>query len=75
MRKIFLFNFNFNFWLHCAACGILVPQPGIEPVPPALEVQSLNHWTAREVPHEKSLDKRCQAHGGGYEFSKILILV
>ena len=31
------------------ACGTLVPQPGIEPVPPAVEVQSLNHWTAREV--------------------------
>ena len=23
----------------------LVPQPGIEPEPPALEAQSLNHWT------------------------------
>ena len=23
---------------------------GIEPSPPALEAQSLNHWTAREVP-------------------------
>ena len=34
----------------CAACGILVPRPGIEPVPSALEVQSLNRWTAREVP-------------------------
>ena len=33
-----------------AACGILVPQPGIEPVPPALEAQSLNHWSTREVP-------------------------
>ena len=22
----------------------------MEPVPPAVEVQSLNHWTAREVP-------------------------
>ena len=32
------------------ACGISVPQPGIEPVPPELEVQSLNPWTAREVP-------------------------
>ena len=28
---------------------ILVPHPGIEPVPPTLESQSLNHWTAREV--------------------------
>ena len=32
------------------ACGILVPQSGIEPVPAALVVQSLNHWTTREVP-------------------------
>ena len=32
------------------ACGILVPQPGMEPAPPAVEVQSLNHWTTREVP-------------------------
>ena len=37
------------FWPHCAACGILVPQPGIEPVPPAVEAWSPNHWTAREV--------------------------
>ena len=29
--------------------GILVPQPGIEPVTPVVEAQSLNHWTAREV--------------------------
>ena len=26
-----------------AACGILAPQPGIDPVPPVLGVQSLNH--------------------------------
>ena len=32
------------------ACGILVPQPGMEAAPPALEAQRLNHWTAREVP-------------------------
>ena len=35
---------------HHVACGILVPQPGIKPTPPALEMQSLNHWTNREVP-------------------------
>ena len=28
----------------------LVPWPGIEPVPPAVEAQSLNQWTNREVP-------------------------
>ena len=30
--------------------GILVPQPGIEPTLPAVEVQTLNHWPTREVP-------------------------
>lgn len=29
---------------------MLIPQPGIEPVPPALEAWSLNYWAAREVP-------------------------
>ena len=32
------------------ACGILVPQPGFEPVSPALRAWSLNHWTIREAP-------------------------
>ena len=31
-------------------CGILVPQPGIEPLPLTVETQSLNHWTTREIP-------------------------
>jgi len=31
------------------ACGLLVPQPGIELMPPALKVWSLNHWTTLEV--------------------------
>ena len=48
--SICLLFFFFFFWRHHIACGILVPQPGIEPAPPALEAQSLNHWTTREVP-------------------------
>ena len=32
------------------ACGILAPQPEIEPTPSALEGEVFNHWTAREVP-------------------------
>ena len=32
-----------------AVCGILIPQPGIDPGSPALGAWSLNHWTAREV--------------------------
>ena len=45
-----LCDFFFFFWPCHMACGILVPQPGIAPVPPALEALSLNHWTTREVP-------------------------
>ena len=43
---------NKYFWLCHPACTILVPQPGIEPVSPAVEVWSLNHWTTREVPKQ-----------------------
>ena len=32
------------------ASRILVPQPGIEPVPPIMQVWSLNHQITREVP-------------------------
>ena len=50
----FLFkNFSFSFccfWLHHTACGILVPQPGLELGPSAVSVQSPNHWTPREFP-------------------------
>ena len=42
-------HFWIFFWLHFAACGTLVLQAGTEPLPHALEAQSLNHWTAREV--------------------------
>ena len=42
-------NFFF-FWPRQVACGILVLQPGIEPMPSAVKVQSPNHWTAREFP-------------------------
>ena len=55
-----LFFFLFLIWLHqvlnCGmevlSCGMrdLVPRSRIEPGPPALGVQSLNHWTTREVP-------------------------
>ena len=30
-------------------CGLLVPQPGIKPMPAALAAWSLNLWTSREV--------------------------
>ena len=37
------------FLILCVARGILVPQPGIEPMPRAVGARSLNHWTTREV--------------------------
>ena len=43
-------------FLYLAVLGLswgvqnLVPQPGTEPEGPALGVQSLSHWTTREVP-------------------------
>ena len=37
------------------ACWLLVLQPGIRPVPLAMEAWSFNHWTAREVPHLSDL--------------------
>ena len=46
----FLIFIYFYFWPHHETCGILVPQPGIEPLSPALVAQRLNQWTAREVP-------------------------
>ena len=36
------------FFFH-KTCYILLPQLGMEPMPPAVEAQSLNHWTTREV--------------------------
>ena len=53
--SIFILFFSFfflNFFAApChAACGILVPQPGIEPGPSAVKAWSLNHWTDREFP-------------------------
>ena len=48
-----LLLFMFWFFGH-KACGVLPPRPGIEPTPPRTGRQSLNHWTAREVPNNCS---------------------
>ena len=46
-----MFYFIYLFFWPCrAACGILLPLPGIEPLSTILEAQSLNHWTAGDVP-------------------------
>ena len=41
------FFLTFLFWTYHEACGILVPQPGVKPRPPAVKTLSPNPWTAR----------------------------
>ena len=43
-------------WAQGAACGILVPRPAIEPMPSALEAQSLSYWIAKEVSRSFSIN-------------------
>ena len=49
-------TFYLFLFIYLAALGLccgmwdLIPQPGIEPRPPALAVWSLSHWISREVP-------------------------
>ena len=53
IQKKLLTVFVFCFWgvfFGYTACGILVPQPGIKSVSPAVEARSPNHWTTREFP-------------------------
>ena len=44
------------------SCSVwdLVPCPGIEPGLPAVEAQSLSHWTTRKVPATSFLARRAE---------------
>ena len=44
-----------------AACGILVPRPGLRPVPPAVGARSPDSWRTRELP-ESVLSSVSSAH-------------
>ena len=46
----YFYLFSLFFGPHHAACGILASQPGIEPVPLAVEARILSHCTTREGP-------------------------
>ena len=49
--KIFFPSFPPSSFLSChAACGLLVPRPGMESKPMAVNSPSSNHWTARKFP-------------------------
>ena len=53
-------TFFVSFWPCCMACGILVPQPGIQCRPLAMRAWNPNHWTAREFLGSCLL--RCDLH-------------
>ena len=44
------FFLNQVFFFFITSCGILLPWPGMESVPPTMDAENLNHWTAREIP-------------------------
>ena len=48
-KTLSLFTIPSLFLARPAVCRILAPWPGIEPVSPAMEGWSPNHWRAREV--------------------------
>ena len=49
-QTFFIFMPNLSiFWLCHVACEILFAQPGIQPSPLAVKVQSHNHWTDRKL--------------------------
>ena len=49
-QYVFSFMTFFFFFGRHMSFRTLVPPPGIEQVPPTVEAQSPNHWTAREFP-------------------------
>ena len=51
MTSAYFYLFVFIFWLLYVACGILVPQPGIKPMPPAVKSRSLNHKDQQGSPY------------------------
>ena len=54
LHSLFLYEiyfiYLFTFWLHHVVCGILVPQPVIQPAPLAMKAWNLNYWMARKFP-------------------------
>ena len=65
---------SFFFGSAMQPCRIFVPPPGIESLSPAVGAQSLNHWTAREVPpqgNSLTLDESTQNVSINYNSSQI----
>ena len=49
LGKLVLSSYKLFILFFGQTCGILVLWPGIEPMPFAVEVWCLNHWTTREI--------------------------
>ena len=49
MDQVSIFLLFFFLAALCSLWDISVPQPGMELVPQAVQVRSLNHWTLREA--------------------------
>ena len=60
-QKDMTLSFFFFFWLHCM--WDLTSLTRDQSCTTALEIQSLNHWTAKEVPDIKSSEKHLQSKG------------
>ena len=58
------------FWSRHWSCGILVPWPGVKSEPNAVEAQSPNHWTTREVPVYIVFDCPLYLHKAGKNTTK-----
>lgn len=50
---------SLSFWSHCTVCGVLAPQPWIEPGLPAMKALSPNHQRGREFPKRASFILDC----------------
>ena len=57
MHSVYMYNIHseLSFFVYFRgllpiACGILLPGSGIELIPSAVKVWSLNHWAIREFP-------------------------
>ena len=51
------------FFLPTLACRILALLPGIQPIPPAVEVQSLHHWATSVCVNCSFVSNSLQPHG------------
>ena len=57
----FFLNVFFTFWLHSTEYGIVVPQPGIKAVPPALEGQVSTTALPGKSPSNSSVSISCSS--------------